>query len=337
LKIAYSQIIDAATQFLVSKGCGVTEALAAAEVLTEAEARGYPSQGLMRLSEIEQFLSNGFVQPNVVPHLGTASSAIQILKADGALGYLVARNAVDKATELAKLYGIGAVGITGASHIGYLTHYAERGAAAGMFCLVTTVSSPAVGLPGSGKKLFGTNPLAYAFPTSKGIFCADISLAATSRGNVIKKDSENRVFSEPVGFDKSGCATAIPKDILEGAIAPIGSSIRGCLLNLLISVLAGPLIGGVANHHVTGTRFANAKPNKGDFILCIDINACTSPALFGESVEDFLEEIRASCKDFHVPGRHSLGRFADKLRGGISLPQDIIQQLNLNLSSSEHP
>ena len=108
---------------------------------------------------------------------------------------------------------------------------------------------------------------------------------------------------------------------------PIGGSLKGALLNLLVSVLAGPAIGGVANDRITGTRWMSAPPNKGDFFLAINLDLLTSQATFGEEMGRLLDELSADVPEFHRPGSGARGRRAVAVRRGVPVSERLNAEL----------
>lgn len=329
-RIPYRVLEEHILEALERRGVDPADGRVTARVLLEAEARGYPAQGVRRVAEICRFLEQGALSPKRSCGVSEPAPAIRVFRSGGSLGHPIAVEAADAAAALARSYGIGCVAVLGAGHIGYLTHYAERAAAGGVFCFVTTTSSPAVALPGSRERLLGTNPLAYAFPLGDGaIFCADFATSEVSRGEVLERLESGTRFDRPVGVDAAGAPTADPAEILQGGILPMGGNLKGTLVNLLLATLAGPLVGGEPNHRIAGTRWPDARPNKSDFFLCIDVAAFGEPDVFEARVRSLLEALMGACPPFHVSGQHSRALWEAALRDGFEETEDLRQLLSV--------
>jgi LDH2 family malate/lactate/ureidoglycolate dehydrogenase len=328
-RIPFQVLEDCIRETLERRGVAPEDGRVTARVLLEAEARGYPAQGVRRVAEICAFLDRGNLSPRTGFQRSEPAPAIQVFRCDAALGHPVAVQAAAAAAALARSYGVGCVAVLGAGHIGYLTHYAERAAETGVFCFVTTTSSPAVSLPGSGTPLLGTNPLAYAFPLGDGVFCADFATAEVARGDVLERFQAGILFDRDVGTGPDGAPSRDPAEILRGGILPTGGNRKGALVNLLLSTLAGPLVGGVPNHEVLGTRWPDARPNKTDFFLALDIAAFGEPEAFQIKMRGLLDALTGSSPDFHVPGRHSRVRWEEALRDGFEETADLLDLLAL--------
>ncbi len=322
-RIPFEVLDERIRELLERRGVAPEDARVTARVLLEAEARGYPAQGVRRVAEIRAFLDRGNLSPRTAFERLEPAPALRVFRCEAALGHPVAVQAAAAAAALARSYGVGCVAVLGAGHIGYLTHYAERAAETGVFCFVTTTSSPAVSLPGSGTPLLGTNPMAYAFPLEDGILCADFATAEVARGDVLDRRQAGTSFDRNVGTGPGGVPSRDPAAILQGGILPMGGNRKGALVNLLLSTLAGPLVGGVPNHQVLGTRWPDAMPNKSDFFLAIDIAAFGEPGAFQIKMRGLLDALTGSSPDFHVPGRHSRVRWEEALRHGFEETADL--------------
>ncbi|HEX3130201.1 MAG TPA: Ldh family oxidoreductase [Thermoanaerobaculia bacterium] len=328
-RIPFQVLEDAIRETLERRGVAPGDGRVTARVLLEAEARGYPAQGVRRVAEMCSFLDRGNLSPRTDFERLEPAPALRLFRCEAALGHPIAVQAADAAAVLARSFGVGCVAVLGAGHIGYLTHYAERAAATGVFCFVTTTSSPAVSWPGSGVPLLGTNAMAYAFPLEDGILCADFATAEVARGEVLERFQAGTRFDRDVGTGPDGKPSRDPAEILRGGILPMGGHRKGALISLLLSTLAGPLVGGMPNHEVLGTRWPDARPNKTDFFLALDIAAFGDPETFQIKMRGFLEALTGSTPDFHVPGQHSRVRWEEALRNGFEETADVSDLLAL--------
>ncbi|MES1241741.1 MAG: Ldh family oxidoreductase [Acidobacteriota bacterium] len=323
MRIPFQALEDRILEILEHRGVAPEDGRVTARVLLEAEARGYPAQGVRRVAEICAFLDRGNLSPRVAFERLEPAPAVRVFRSEASLGHPIAVQAMDAAGGLARTYGIGCVAVLGAGHIGYLTHYAERAAETGVLAFVTTTSSPAVAWPGSGTPLLGTNPMAYAFPLGEGVLCADFATAEVARGDVLERLQAGTRFDRDVGSAPGGEPSHDPAEILRGGILPTGGNRKGALLSLFLSTLAGPLAGGVPNHEVLGTRWPDARPNKTDFFLAIDVAAFGDPETFQTRMRSLLDALAGASPEFHVPGRHSRARWEEALRDGFEETADL--------------
>lgn len=334
-RIPFQVLEDCIRETLERRGVAPGDGRVTARVLLEAEARGYPAQGVRRVAEICAFLDRKNLSPRTEFERFEPAPALRVFRCEASLGHPIAVQAADAAAALARSFGVGCVAVLGAGHIGYLTHYAERAAETGVFCFVTTTSSPAVSWPGSGTPLLGTNAMAYAFPLGEGVLCADFATAEVARGEVLERLQAGIPFDRDVGTGPDGQPSRDPAEILRGGILPMGGHRKGALISLLLSTLAGPLVGGLPNHEVLGTRWPDARPNKTDFFLALDVAAFGDPETFQIKMQGFLEALTASSPAFHVPGRHSRVRWEEALRNGFEETADLRDLLALASARSK--
>jgi LDH2 family malate/lactate/ureidoglycolate dehydrogenase len=165
--------------------------------------------------------------------------------------------------------------------------------------------------------------MAYAFPLGDGVLCADFATAEVARGDVLERLQAGERFDRDVGAGPGGAPSRDPAEILRGGILPTGGNRKGALVSLFLSTLAGPLAGGVPNHEVLGTRWPDARPNKTDFFLALDIAAFGDPEVFQARMRSLLDALAGSSPDFHVPGRHSRARWEEALRNGFEETADL--------------
>ena len=289
--------------------------------LVEGTARGYVLHGVERIFEILDGFRHETLVPVARPRRVLDAPAFVVLDAERGLGAPIAAEAMRLAIERARQAGIAAVGVGNAGHLGILAPWAERAAAAGQLGIVMTTTSPAVVMPGGRTAVLGTNPIAYAFPMGGTIVTADFSTAAITRGVLLDHRDREAPLPAGVAVDEHGLPTTDAEAALRGGLLPLGGTLKGGLLSLLVSVIAGPLVGAVANHHITGTRWMNSPPNKGDIFIAIDVAQLTDVSTFESEMESFFAHMREDAPALYVPGEGSRARRADAERNGIPVTE----------------
>lgn len=152
------------------------------EHFDDAERRGKQSHGHARIEWLET--QDGF-DPQALPVREQTSDGFWRYDANGTIGYIALRTAVERAIaeppEHARLVVVERCFPTGA-----LGYYARLLANAGLVAVLTATSPPRLGHPDGGPKLAGTNPLAIGVPSSSGDpVVADVSMGAVTWGDVI--------------------------------------------------------------------------------------------------------------------------------------------------------
>ena len=311
---------------LLSKlGLEEEEAFTTAEILIEADLRGYPFHGVERIFQILAGVSNGTINLNSNYALVRTSLSMAIFDGQFGLGQAIAKKAMHLAVEKAHASGVGVVGVINSGHIGALSYYSEIASLNNCVGLVMSTSSPAVVIAGGKIKTFGTNPISYSFPTTTVPITADFSTSKVSRSVII--DYHNTKEKIPFGWavNSDGLDTDDPLEALNGGIQTIDGDVKGSLLSMLVSVFAGHLLGGVVNSEVKGTRYMDDPPNKGDFFMALSISHFTSNEMFQEK-SDFLKQfITQQGSGFRVPGEQSAKNRINQIKNGIEVSKELIE------------
>ena len=135
---------DLAERLLAAAGCGPEAAMAAADVLLEADLRGYGTHGLIRLPTMIRRIQSGMINPRARPRVVEERDASALVDADRALGPVGVIFGASLAARKAERAGCCAVGVVNCDHICMAGYYAERIARAGCVGLVAGVTQPLV-------------------------------------------------------------------------------------------------------------------------------------------------------------------------------------------------
>ncbi len=165
------------------------------------------------------------------------------LDAQNTFGFIAASLAVDKACEMAEVYGVGIVGVKNSGHYGMAATYLLRAIEKGMACIAFTNASRAMPAWGSQEPLLGTSPFAVGFPGGeKGHYVLDMSPSVVARGKIRKAARRGEIIPEGWALDADGKATTDPNEALKGVVLPIGGP-KGSGLAMLMDIFGGLLTG----------------------------------------------------------------------------------------------
>jgi LDH2 family malate/lactate/ureidoglycolate dehydrogenase len=254
-----------------------------ADHLLDCELRGVPIGGLSRaLSVIERYGAQPAERKPIQITRETASSAA--IEGGDSIGYLVGRMATELAIRKAKETGIGIVGAHCAIFSGMLCYYAEMVTAAQFVCFATSSTGPFVAPEGGTEPRFGTNPVAFGFPSEGEPVIWDIGTSRMMIADAALAKRLGRELEPNKAFDASGQPTTDPEKALEGAFRVWGGH-KGSGLALSVQLL-GMLCGAQA----MPDRFGGI----GFFILVVDPGLLTSPELFRKEVEAYADAIRCT-------------------------------------------
>ncbi|KAH8689063.1 Malate/L-lactate dehydrogenase [Talaromyces proteolyticus] len=272
MKIKISDAEELAKSALQRLGYNASNAAIIAHHVIDSELRGYSSAGLARILSIRDRLSEKELRQEVV--VTRESPATMQLDGQDSVGYLVARRATDEVIRKARTVGIGIVGANNTWYTGMLAYYAEMAAKSDLVTIIASNTSPWVAASGGYRPIFGTNPFAIGFPSSKTPVIYDIGTSKILHADVLLAQRLGTELPAESAYNAKGEFTKNPVEALEGAIAVWGGH-RGSGLALAVQLL-GVLAGSPA-----------LPANLEDFgFLIIAVN----PANF-QPIERFKEEI----------------------------------------------
>jgi (2R)-3-sulfolactate dehydrogenase (NADP+) len=255
--------------------------------LLDAEWRGVASHGLALLPDLLAWSARRRGDP-VVTHRHGATATVD--GGDGP-GSLVARFALDEAIVLARAHGVGLVNATNRSPFVRGGYHARSAAERGVVALVAATAPSRVAPHGGRTPVFGTNPLAAAFPRADGPpVVVDMSMTVLPASEIRQRDRLGLPLPAGAAIDHEGQPTTDAAAALAGAMLPFGGH-KGSALALVVELLAGGLAGG---------RVGTSRPgDRAMLFLVVDPDERSAlPAVVASLVAD----LHAAGDDVHVPG-----------------------------------
>ena len=266
-------------------GVGHTAAESAviADHLIDCELRGLHYGGLPRaLSIVER------IQATKTPR-----SPIRMVKEtpvsatfDGGdqVGYLVADQVTDVAICKAQTTGIAVVGAYETWYTGMFSYYLERVTKAGFVGLCAGSGGQIVAPHGGTQGRFGTNPIAFGFPSTGSPIIWDIGTSSITFAEVLVAMREGKPLPEGTAFDAQGQMTQNPAAALSGALTVWGGH-RGSGLSMVVQLL-GMLCGAAAA--------PNGLRDCGFLLIAINPDVLTEAEDFKQRVADYAVSLRAT-------------------------------------------
>jgi len=167
--------------------------------------------------------------------------------------------------------GIAALSINNCFHFSALWPEVEVIASEGLAALAMTPSHSWVAPAGGTKPVFGTNPIAFAWPRPGTFpFVFDFATSAIARGDI---ELHRRTGKDiPLGWavDEAGQPTTDPAAAMRGAMLTFGGH-KGSALSAMVELLAGPLLGDLTS--LESQKFdegVGATPCHGELIVAFN-------------------------------------------------------------------
>jgi (2R)-3-sulfolactate dehydrogenase (NADP+) len=333
MNLSYTQIVDLAETGLQAAGIGAKAAFETAQFLALAELDGLPSHGLARVPQYALHAKNGRIElgPKISVRPFKTSAAV-VNAADG-LAFPALRFATDLSVNLASKNGLGLVSVTNSHHFGVAGHYVEAAARAGYISLLFGNTPAAMPMVGGAKAMFGTNPLAAAFPIGNGDpLVIDMSLSAVARGKLLVAAKKGEAIPEGWALTADGKPTTDPQEGLKGLMVPLGGD-KGALLALIVELLVVGLSGSRFSYEADS--FFDAKGNRpriGQLILTIDPRLA-GPSVFSSRMSDFLRTL-AEDSGTRLPGQRRFTQRTSSLKNGVIVSDVVVEEIQAGIRQS---
>jgi LDH2 family malate/lactate/ureidoglycolate dehydrogenase len=257
----------------VLKAGGLCEdhAHAIAKVVYAGQRDECHSHGMYRLLGCVRSVKEGKVNPKAVPDVVDHAPAVVRVDAQFGFSPLAFERGKPLLVEKARRTGLAAMAINNCYHFSALWPEVEAISADGLVALAMTPSHSWVAPAGGSKPVFGTNPIAFAWPRPDGPpFVFDFATSAIARGEIELHRRAGRPI--PIGWaiDREGNPTSDPTAALAGAMLTFGGH-KGSALSAMIELMAGPLIGDMTSaESMAFDEGVGAAPCHGELILAFD-------------------------------------------------------------------
>ena len=263
---------------LINNGFSKDHAHSIAKVIWACQRDECQSHGLYRLLVCVHTLRSGKVSADAEPEVHDVADSLVRVDAKGAYSLL----SFDKGRPLlaakARRHGMAALAINHCYHFSALWPEVEAIAAEGLVALAMTPSHSWVAPYGGTKGVFGTNPLAFAWPRPGGNpFVFDFATSAAARGEIELHRRAGKDIPEGWAVDKDGKPTTNAEAAMAGAMLTFGGY-KGSALSAMIELMAGPLIGDFLSLESQAyDAGAGATPYHGELIIAIDPKTFMGP------------------------------------------------------------
>jgi (2R)-3-sulfolactate dehydrogenase (NADP+) len=328
MKKKSDELFRLAREALHRAGANDRMAQTTAEHLVRAEAQGLPTHGMSRVPFYCGMLRNGRADGAARPKLIADKGAVCLIDNADGLPYESTAWAIDEVIQRARRNGIGFAGIRNSAHIGVLGIHVLKIAEAGMVGVAFT-NSPAAIPPWGGKKaLFGTDPVAFAFPRKDADpIVVDLAMTTVTRGKIMVAMQKGEKIPEGWALDRHGRPTTDPKEAIEaGSLFPMGGA-KGATLALAFELICAALTGAAIGPEADSFFSEQGnKPRIGQAFLAIDPSALAGRDKYLERVETVVRLMLAD-EGVRLPGAKRFGSERKLRAEGIEIADDLLAKI----------
>lgn len=252
-KIKVSELYKLVDTNLKNLGYDAEESKVISDVLIFSDLRNI-NQGCVKLESL-QMNKDPEGQSMVIENETATTATINGRKT---VGMLVLDRATKIAIEKAKKNGLAMVTTYNTyTSTGALSYYTNLAADQGLIGIVSAGSSEFVAPFGSYQPIFGTNPLAFATPTSTTPLSLDFATAAIAWFGVMMAKLAGQELPPNVCYDANGNVTLDPSEALNGAALVFDKGHKGSALALMVEILTGCLSHAAIENKKTARSWGN--------------------------------------------------------------------------------
>ena len=292
IRVDEGELRSLVTKKLTDAGLNEKDAGIVADVLVHADLRGVRSHGVIRTEHYVTRLKHGSLNKNPTYTFQKIKPGAGVLDGDDGMGHAACLEAMDRACDLSEEAGIAMVGVVNGSHCGALSYFLMRAISRGKLAIALTHTDKCVTPFGGSKAFFGTNPIAFGFPTKnhKPVIL-DMATSNTAYGKILHAREQNSAIPADWGVDEKGHPTTDPHQVT--ALTPFGGP-KGYGIALVIDVLTGILLGAEYGPNITAMYGDYDKPRKlASTMIAID------PETFA-GFDSFVAKMDAMVDDLHA-------------------------------------
>jgi (2R)-3-sulfolactate dehydrogenase (NADP+) len=309
-------------------GANPAMAEATARHLVAAEEQGLPTHGMSRVPFYCGMLRNGRADAAAQPRLVTERAGVCLIDNRDGLPYVSAQWAIDEVVQRARRNGIGYAGITNSAHVGVLGIHLRPVAEARLVGFAFTNSPAAIPAWGGRKPVFGTNPVAAAFPRRDGEpIVIDLALTTVVRGRIMMAMRKGERIPEGWALDRHGKPTTDPEEAVNhGSLFPIGGA-KGAMLALMFELICASLTGSAIGPEAD-SFFAEKgnRPRIGQAFIAIDPASLAGTEKYLERVEAVVSAM-LSDPEVRLPGARRYASEKSARAHGIEVPDELVAEI----------
>ncbi len=311
-----------------------------AEVMAWADLHGIDSHGMSMLTVYDERRRAGRLRMDAVPRLERETPVSALVDADGGLGHVPSRLAMETAIGKARAIGVGVVPVHNSAHFGACGFYAAMAAEAGMVGMVATSASGVQVAPtGGAVARLGTDPWAFAAPGRPGEpFLLDMATTTVAAGRIRNKANEGLPCPPGWVLTRDGQPSTDPLEASDkgGTLTPLGgsregSSHKGYGLSAMVNILGACLSGSTLITSPLHMKQPHGQ-DIGHFFLALRPTLFRDGTDFQDDVAAFCDALRATppvdlARPVQVAGDPERANAAQRRRDGVPVGPKLLARI----------
>jgi LDH2 family malate/lactate/ureidoglycolate dehydrogenase len=297
VRVAWDALKQFSQEVFARVGFTPEGAEAQADVLVWANLRGVDSHGVLRIPWYVQLVDKGQMKPKPNIQIQKETPATLLIDADFAPGPVVTVLAMKRVMEKARQVGIG-------------------------WAIIRNTMHRAVGVHNS--------PIAIAVPGNRRRpLILDMATSVAARGKIDLAIDKGAPIPEGWALDKEGKPTIDPK--LAAILTPAGGY-KGSGLALMFECLSSLFVGNPLLTPALQGKPGARDHRQNSVVAAVDVGTFTDLEAYKAHVDTLIDGLKGlppaeGVKEVLVPGEPEDKVHAERLRGGIPLPEGTVRNL----------
>jgi 3-dehydro-L-gulonate 2-dehydrogenase len=331
LRVPYEELYKTLYRAMLRLGIAEDRAAECAQLFAETTRDGVYTHGLNRFPRFVASVANGSTDVKAEPAKTSGMGALERWDGRRGIGNLNAKACMQRAIELAKLYGIGSVALANTNHWMRGGSYGLQAAEQGLFAICWTNTLANQPVWGATTPTIGNNPLVIAVPRPGGHVVLDMATSQFSYGALAAYAKRGQPLPVDGGFDLAGNLTRDAAAI-EASQRPLPAGYwKGSGLSLVMDMVAAMLSGGLATHQIPLDPARESGLSQ--IFIAIDPAAVGDVREMNQIAERIIESLREAtpadpAKPVRYPGEQTLQLREENMRLGVPVDPEIWEQIS---------
>ena len=326
-RIPFGEMKSTIKQAFLNAGMPEEKADICAQIHTQSSCDGVYSHGLNRVERFVDYIGKDWVDVHAEPSLISGLGNMEFYNGNLGPGILNARFAMNRATELASLNGLGFVSLNNTTHWMRGGAFGWQAAEKGFMAICWTNTESCMPTWGGKSEALGNNPFIMAVPRKEGHVVLDMAMSQYSYGKLQVTRLKGQKLPYPGGFDQEGNLTNNPGEIEQTRrILPTGywkGSGFAVMLDLFSALLSGGLVTAEIDRSGLGSCGSCCQ-----IFIAIDPLKFNSAAFVENAIQETIQQIKLSQKaeginEIYYPGEQSLKTRKENLEMGIPVDDGV--------------
>ena len=331
IRVGYAELEGELVKALGRLGFAADRALLCGRLFAETTRDGVYTHGLARFPRFVAMVKSGAVDASAEPSLVGRFGAMERWHGNRGPGNLNAYRAMERAVELSRVHGVGAVFLAETNHWMRGGTYAWQAADAGCFSMCWTNTMPNLPAWGAKAAVVGNNPLVMGVPRASGEHVVlDMAMSQYSYGALAGYAKRGEALPFAGGFDAAGELTTDAAAIeASGRPLPVGMW-KGSGMAVMLDLFAAMLSGGLASWEIK--RDALKEAGVSQVFVAVDGAKLSAADEMERAADGVLASLRAAeAVDAGVPvrypGEQTLAVRRRNMAEGVPVDEELWRQL----------